>query len=177
MKNILAFGASTSTTSINQKLAKYAADCIKDVNINLLDLNMYEMLMYSSDRQAAYGIPEAAKHFKKLIKSSDGIIISFAEHNASYTAAFKNLFDWTSVIEKSIWNGKPMFLLATSPGGRGGQTVLDTAVSSFGFMDGKVISNFALPSFQNNFDTQKGITDIELKKAFDKECDLFQKAI
>lgn len=43
MKKLLAFGASNSSDSINKQLAKYSSKQFKNVNIELLDLNDYEM--------------------------------------------------------------------------------------------------------------------------------------
>jgi len=67
------------------------------------------MPIYSEDYERLSGIPKEAYDFKEIIKEADGIIISFAEHNGAYTAAFKNVFDWISRIEKVVWYNKPMF--------------------------------------------------------------------
>ena len=127
MKKIVAFGASTSSNSINKKLATYAAQQIKNSNIKILDLNNFEMPIYSEDSERLSGIPKEAYDFKEIIKEADGIIISFAEHNGAYTAAFKNVFDWISRIEKVVWYNKPMFLMATSEGLKGASSVLQMA--------------------------------------------------
>ena len=124
-KKILAFGASNSKNSLNKKLAAFAAYQVENVEVNLVDLNDYEMPIYSIDREKETGLPDLAIQFKQQIKDADGIIISFAEHNSAYTAAYKNIYDWVSRIERNVWENKPMFLLATSPGGRGAKTVLE----------------------------------------------------
>ena len=99
-KKILAFGASSSRSSMNKELANYAAQQVQNVDITLLDLNDFEMPIYSIDREQGSGIPELAHAFKSHIAEADGIIISFAEHNGVYTAAFKNIFDWISRVDK-----------------------------------------------------------------------------
>ena len=43
MKKIIAFGASSSTNSINKKLAIYAANQISNSKVIVLDLNDFEM--------------------------------------------------------------------------------------------------------------------------------------
>ncbi len=123
------------------------------------------------------GIPALAYAFKEKFRNVDGIIISFAEHNGSYSTAFKNIFDWSSRIEKSMWLGKPMLLLATSPGQRGGQKVLEQAAYRFPFMDGKVIATFSLPSFNDNFNQEDGITNDELRQEFLKQVEIFKEAL
>lgn len=161
--NIVAFGASSSSTSINQQLASYTANLIDSASINELDLNDFEMPIYSIDKENDTGIPELAKTFKQHLANADGIVISFAEHNGSYTSAFKNILDWISRLEGKIWLHKPMLLLATSPGGRGGQTALETAKTTFPHQGGNIIGSFSLPSFAQNFDPTNGISSPDLK--------------
>ncbi len=65
--------------------------------------------------------------------------------------------DWTSRINSKTFQEKSMLLLATSPGARGGGTVLDIAVKRMPFQGGIVAGSFSLPSFNENFDREKGI--------------------
>ncbi|NNE25446.1 MAG: NAD(P)H-dependent oxidoreductase [Saprospiraceae bacterium] len=162
MKKIMVFGASTSRNSINKRLAYFAAGLLENVSLELLDLNDFDMPIYSIDKEHENGIPEPALRFKEIVKQSDGIIISFAEHNGSYSAAFKNIFDWISRIEKSTWEAKPMLLMAASPGGRGGRGVLDAATARMPFNDGKVVATFSLPFFGKNFEDGRGVTAPDL---------------
>ncbi len=177
MKKILAFGASNSSRSINKQLATWAASQIPDTTTTLIDLNDFEMPIFSIDREEQQGIPETAVRFQSLVTSHDGILISFAEHNGAYSTAFKNIFDWGSRLEGKIWAEKPMFLLATSPGGRGGASVLEIASKRFPFNGGKVEATFSLPFFQKNFNESQGITDEELKNNFQEQLALFEKAV
>lgn len=176
-KKIIALGASNSRNSINKKLAAYAAAQVEGASVTVLDLNDFEMPIYSIDREKETGIPELAYEFKKQIKEADGIIISFAEHNGAYSVAFKNVFDWISRIEKDVWGNKPMFLMATAPGGRGGRTVLELAVNKFRRMTDNELVHFSLPSFRANFSEEKGITDEELNQSFQQELIAFSEAL
>ncbi len=89
---ILAFAASTSRQSINKKLANYAATLVNNAEIELLDLNDFEISLFSEDKEKEIGQPELAKAFLAKIGDSDALIISFAEHNGSYAAAYKRPF-------------------------------------------------------------------------------------
>jgi chromate reductase len=164
MKKILAFGASSSKKSINKQLATFAAHQFKNASAEILDLNDYEMPIYSMNKEKEDGIPQLAHDFYHKIGSADVIVISFAEHNGAYTAAFKNIFDWISRINSKTFQEKPMLLLATSPGDRGGSSVLEIANNRFTFQGGDVKGSLSLPNFNDNFDAEKGITDPELKK-------------
>lgn len=176
-KKILAFGASSSRNSINKQLATYAAQQIEGSEIIILDLNDFEMPIYSIDREQEDGIPALAHQFKTYIKEADGILISFAEHNGSYSAAYKNIYDWVSRIERSVWLDKPMLLLATSPGGRGGVGVLDTAYKAYSFANKNTISRFSLPSFKQNFSMEEGITEPTLQEDFQQQLAQFTSAL
>lgn len=163
MKKIIAFGASSSKNSINKQLATYTANQFENSTVEVLDLNAYEMPIYSVDNEKENGIPQLAQDFYAKIGSADFIVISFAEHNGNFSSAFKNILDWASRINAKTFQEKPMLLLATSPGARGGSSVLDIATKRFPFQGGIVKGSFSLPSFNENFDAEKGITNEELK--------------
>ncbi|SDX49555.1 NAD(P)H-dependent FMN reductase [Lutibacter oricola] len=176
MKNIITLGASTSKKSINKELAEYTGSLLGNVNLIKVDLNNFEMPIYSVDIEAENGMPNGAKKLNELVESADGFIISFAEHNGAYSAAFKNAFDWLSRINGKVWREKPMLLLATSPGARGGQTVLDIALGRFPYMGGNIIGSLSVPSFFDNF---KGgeLVNSELKNELLKLIEDFNKSI
>lgn len=161
---IIAFAASSSHHSINKKLTAYAAGLLpENSTVELLDLNDYEMPLYSQDRENELGIPTAAHSFYTTIQQSDGVIISFAEHNGSFTAAYKNLFDWCSRITPKVYENKPLVLLSTSPGPGGGNSVLSQATHSIPFFGGTVVAAVSLPSFYSNFDREtQRVTDKQL---------------
>lgn len=152
---LLAFAASSSSKSINKQLATYAASLVNGATVEILDINDYEMPLFSQDKEEVLGQPDAAKAFYAKLGQADAIIISFAEHNGSYTAAYKNLFDWTSRIEQKLFQNKPMILLATSPGPGGANTVLTAATGSAPYFAGDVKASLSIPSFFDNFDSEK----------------------
>ena len=153
---ILAFAASSSKKSINKKLVTYSVELLKDIQSEILDLNDYELPLFSEDKEAEIGKPQLAQDFLSKIADSDGIIISFAEHNGSYSAAYKNLFDWCSRINPKVFQNKPMVLLATSPGAGGASNVLAAAVKSAPFFNGIVKGSLSVGSFYEIFDVEGG---------------------
>jgi chromate reductase len=166
MKKIIAFGASSSKQSINKKLAMYAAGQFNNASVEVLDLNDYEMPLFSVDKQKENGMHPLAQEFYNKIGTADLVVISFAEHNGNYSTAFKNILDWTSRINPKTFQEKPTLLLATSPGARGGSSVLNIAVNRFPFQGANVVGSFSLPSFNDNFEEASGITNPELKAQF-----------
>jgi chromate reductase, NAD(P)H dehydrogenase (quinone) len=98
------------------------------------------------------------------ISSADFLVVSLAENNSSFNAGFKNIFDWNSRINPKQFQNKPMLLMATSPGKRGGSSVLEHANKIFPFYGADIKATFTLPSFYENFDDQKGIVSESHKK-------------
>jgi len=176
MKKIVALGGSNSKNSINKALATYVANQLKSSEVLVADLNDYDIPIYGIDLENEEGIPEDVTRLNALFESADGFVVSLAEHNGSYTAAFKSAYDWLSRVDKNIWKEKPMLLMATSPGGRGGMSVLETALVTFPRMGAEVIASFSLPSFNANF-SKDGITDKDLKSDLKQKLQLLQKRI
>ncbi|MCF6180738.1 NAD(P)H-dependent oxidoreductase [Lutibacter sp.] len=162
MKKIITLGGSNSKTSINKTLAEYTGSLIKGVELIKIDLNDFNLPLFSVDIESEFGIAEAAKELNNIFEKADGFVISLAEHNGTYSAAFKNAFDWLSRINGKVWRNKPMLLLSTSPGERGGQTVLDAALGRFPYMGGNIVGSLAFPSFNDNFINGK-IVNSQLK--------------
>ena len=163
---LLAFAATNNSKSINKQLATYAASLVEGADVEILDINDYEMPLFSQDREEELGHPALAQQFFAKLGEADGIIISFAEHNGSYTAAYKNLFDWTSRIDQKVFQGKPLVLLATSPGPGGANTVLTAATGSAPYFAADVKASLSIPSFFDNFDMEAGaMRNEELKLA------------
>jgi NAD(P)H-dependent FMN reductase len=156
---VVAFAGSNSSASINKKLVTYASTFFTGHAVEILDLNDYEMPLFSVDKIAKNGLPRLAFDFAKKIDEADLLLISFAENNGAYTVAFKNIFDYISQIpdRKAYWGNKPTLLLATSPGARGGASVLNLAKTTLPFYGAKIVDAFSLPSFYQNFDIENGI--------------------
>ena len=153
---LLALAASSSKNSINKQLVTYASNLVQGATVEVLDLNDYEMPLFSVDRESELGQPELAKAFLLKIAECDALMISFAEHNGAYTAVYKNLFDWCSRINTKVFQNKPIVLLSTSPGARGGASVLAAATDAVPRFGGVVLASLAVPSFNDNFDVAAG---------------------
>jgi chromate reductase len=162
---IIAFAGSPSKNSINKKLATYAAHLFENAEVEVLDLNDFQMPLFSVDIEKEIGQHELAKAFLAKMASADILVVSLAENNSNYSAAFKNVFDWCSRITVKVFQQKPMFLMATSPGQRGGANVLEIAKNAFPRYGADIKATFSLPSFDANFDVVRGkISNPELDK-------------
>lgn len=161
MMKILAFGASNHSHSINAAFANFAAERFKakfqpDVEIQSLDINDYEMPIYSLDREQADGVHELAQAFFAKIGAADSLIISFAEYNGSYSSAWKNIHDWMSRIKAEIYQGKPMVALAATPGPRAGAGVLQAFAQAAPFFGADVRGQVGVGRWSEAFDPEQG---------------------
>ena len=175
MKKITAFAGSNSSTSINRQLVSHVISYFPEFEISLLDLNDYEMPLYSIDRQKE-GFPGRAHRFLQEIAQADAIICSLAEHNNSYSVAFKNIFDWCSRIDRNVFGNKPMLLMSASPGGFGGGNVINAAQSYFPKCGADIIATFSLPLFNVNFISGK-ISNQALQTELEEKIQLFKTKI
>lgn len=153
---IIAFAGSNSQNSINKKLATYAASLFENAEVEVLDLNDFQMPLFSVDIEVEIGQHPLAKAFLNKIATADILVVSLAENNGNYSVAFKNVFDWCTRISAKVFQDKPMLLMATSPGARGGTSVLEIAKNAFPRFGAILKASFSLPSFNDNFDVENG---------------------
>lgn len=156
---ILAFAASNHKASINRELVDYSAKRFHamhhDAQFEFVDLNDYEMPIYSVDRELAQGVPTPAKTFFEKIGSCDALIVSFAEYNGFVTSAWKNTFDWMSRIDMEVWQDKPVVLLAATPGPRAGENVLKSQLESAPFFGMDVKGAYGVGTWPEAWDGTK----------------------
>lgn len=176
MKKIIALGGSNSKKSINKQLAHYAAGLIRQADVLALDLTDFPVPMYGIDLEEEEGIPEDIAKLTKLIQKADGIVISLAEHNGAYSAVFKNVFDWISRLEAKVFETTPVLLLSASPGGRGGQSVMDIALDRFPRHGATVVESLTFPNFYDNFKNNEVVNE-ELKSSLLEKIQVFEEAI
>jgi NAD(P)H-dependent FMN reductase len=142
------------------------ASQFENASVKVLDLNDYDLPVFTVDLEEKIGHPEPAQKFVKDLEGADLLIISFAEYNGSYASGFKNIFDWASRVKLQVFDTK-VFLLATATGAGGGRYVLENAVNRFPRHGAEILATFYLPFFYQNFDSQQGITHPEFREMFE----------
>ncbi len=154
---ILAIPATNHTGGLNHQLVAYAARLLQGrATVEVVDLNDYEMPIYSPAREKKDGVPQPAIELLGRIAEADAVIVSFAEYNGSYTPAWKNTFDWMSRHQGDVYQGKKVAMFAASPGPQAGAGVLGTATASAKFFGAELVGSLGIGTFHNNFDAQAG---------------------
>jgi len=93
-----------------------------------VDLRALDLPVYDDDWAAAHGKPAGALKLRELFAQADGLLLVNPEYNALPTPLFINAFDWLSTVQAQdglpggtgATAGKPVGLLAASPGALGG---------------------------------------------------------
>jgi len=162
MSEILALAGSNSSTSINFKLVKYTAGLIVDKEVQLLNMVNYPFPLFSEDNEREKGFSNSLVELRDDIMKANGVILSVNEHNSNPSAYFKNVLDWLSRLERKFLEDTEVLLMSTSPGKRAGQGSLEIIEKLLPRFGATISATFSLPSFYENFDSEKGITDSAL---------------
>lgn len=170
---IIGFAGSNSSNSINKQLVKHTLKQIENVETEWLDITDYPLPIFGVDLEEKEGYPENIQKFLDKIQTADGLVVSLAEHNGSYTVAAKNLLDWCSRFQNKFFKDIPMLLMGTSPGAYGAKNVLGAAELRFPKFGAQIISIYSLPSFEDNFSSEKGILNLDLKTTYEKSIQQF----
>jgi len=127
---LLVIAGSARDGSLNTQLAAVAAHKARALGADTtaVDLRALDLPVYDQDVLNAQGMPEGARRLRQLFAEHDGLLLSSPEYNALPTPLFINAFDWLSVVQTEgdlpsgtgATAGKPVGLMAASPGGLGG---------------------------------------------------------
>ena len=104
--------------SINRLLAQALAKLSPDVGLDLVEIPIRDLPLYSYDYDANF--PPVAKTFKQAIADVDAILFVTPEYNRSIPGALKNAIDWASrPWGSNSFARKPSAVIGTSPGAIG----------------------------------------------------------
>lgn len=73
---ILAFAGSNSTVSINKQLVTFATTFFPNDEVEILDLNDFEIAIHKREIELEAGIPQKAQDFATKINDCDLILLS-----------------------------------------------------------------------------------------------------
>jgi len=125
---LLLISGSSRTGSFNTRLVQLAGEVAKaqGAQITHVDLAQLDLPLVHEDQMGE--MPTGALTLRELMATHDGVLLSSPEYNALPTPLLINSFDWLSVVPASehlpkggaTTAGKPVGLMAASPGAFGG---------------------------------------------------------
>jgi hypothetical protein len=89
----------------------------------------YEAPLYNADIEDSDGIPQGVLDFRRLVATHDALCLATPEYNGGMTPILLNMFCWASRPSPTddfgaVFQGKPVALMASSPGRLGGVRVI-----------------------------------------------------
>lgn len=161
MNRFLCISGSLRADSFNTRLLGVARSLLDGTGretevLSAEDLRALPLM--DQDLEAREGLPEAAMRLKRAFDAADGVLIACPEYNGSITPLLKNIIDWVSRPDEELpaarcFGGKPMALIAASPGGLGGMRGLRHVREILGNLGAVVVpAQLALPAAGDAFD-------------------------
>lgn len=172
--NIATLLASNSKKSINRVLLNHVATKLGEHQVTSLEVADYPLPIYSEDIETESGIPETVIALRQQLSQFDAFILASPEHNSSMPAVFKNLIDWLSRVkdvEHPIFNKKPLLLLSTSPGARGGATNLQHLNQIMPWWGADIQGSLSLNSFYQKY--SEGQFEEETERQINEQIEQF----
>ena len=115
--HILGISGSLRQASLNTAALRSCAPLLPDgVTFSLADLS--DVPLYNEDLRVQ-GLPSSVQQLREQISTADAIVIATPEYNYSFPGVLKNAIDWASRPPDQPFDGKPIALMGTTPGGLG----------------------------------------------------------
>ena len=131
MTSILIFAGSARRGAFSRQLAAAATTIVSEAGgkPTLIDLADFETPLYNADIEDANGIPQSVVDFRHLVATHHGMMIATPEYNGFVTPLLLNMLCWASRPSPgddfgSVFQNKPVALMASSPGRLGGVRVI-----------------------------------------------------
>jgi len=156
------FAGSLRRDSLNKRFAREAARLLsaRGHAADFVDLQPLAIPVYDGDVEAASGVPAGAQELSRRIAAADALVVSTPEYNGSIPGALKNTIDWLSRLKPVTLAGKPLLLLAASPGALGGVRSLWHSRQPFEVLGAHVFPDMlGLPRAHEAFDDAGRLKD------------------
>ena len=174
---ILVFAGSLRQGSLNKKFAREAMRLLgtkSGIETEFVDLQPLSIPVYDGDFEEASGVPAGVKELAGKILGADALLISTPEYNGSIPGILKNTIDWLSRLKPVSLAGKPLLLIAASPGALGGIRSLWHTRQPFEVLGTYVFPEMmALPAAHVAFDDAGALKDAKLVERLNGLLDRF----
>lgn len=153
---IVVYGVSISLILINKVLVIYIVGLVDGVEVKVLDINNYDVFMFSEDLEKEIGQVEGVQGFLNDLVEVDVFVILFVEYNGYYLVVYKNLFDWVICIDCVVFKDKFVVYLGIFLGLIGVKLVFVVVEGFVLFFGGNVKVIVLVFLFYDKFDMEVG---------------------
>ena len=169
---ILIFSGSLRKESLNKKLCHVVTDIFnknKLAEVHFVDLQPLNIPVYDGDFEATQGIPAGIMNLGKQIAAADALVICTPEYNGSIPGSLKNVIDWLSREKPVPLTGKPLLLLAASPGALGGVRSLWHTRQPFEVLNTQVYPEMmGVPKAHENILANNILADVKMQQNLER---------
>ena len=172
---LLAGSARSGALSLRLRDAAQRLAVAAGASTGTIDLRALALPLYDGDLEAAQGVPEGVRHLRDAIAAADAVLIVTPEYNGFPTPLLINAFDWLSRLQAAddvpsglaATAGKPVALLASSPGPLGGLRALNflRQYLQMAFAMLVVPQQFALGRANEAFDAAGALKDAKAEQS------------
>ncbi len=177
---LLVLAASARKGSLNERLARLAADVIakKGGTPDFRSVSEFDCPSFNLDMEKESGIPAGAMHFRERILENDAFIIVSPEYNGSMPGLLKNIIDWASRFRPQPFNEKHALLMSASPSMAGGNRGLWSLRIPLEHLGTRVYPDmFSLALAHQAFTADHQISNEVLAKRFEHNLEAFMSLV
>jgi NAD(P)H-dependent FMN reductase len=177
---ILVFAASLREGSLNERLARLAADTVANngAEVDFRVMRDFDAPSYDADVQASEGFPPGAEQLRDCLASNDGFVIASPEYNFSMPGLLKNAIDWVSRFSPQPFNELHGLLMSASPSMAGGNRGLWALRVPLEHLGARVYPDmFSLARAHDAFDERGRIADEQLEDRFEQNVVAFMDLV
>jgi len=178
--NLLVFGASLSSASLNSRLAELAATTVesKGGTVTRATMSEFDCPSYDLDVEQDAGVPLGATRFRERLLAADGFVVSSPEYNASMPGVLKNLIDWVSRTRPQPFTGKFGLLMSASPSMAGGNRGLWALRVPFEHLGARLYPDmFSLAQAHQAFAADGKVSDAKVQAWFESTIGCFMDLV
>ena len=176
--SILVFAGSARADSFNKRLARLAAERVREAGgmAKFADLRDYPMPLYDGDLEREQGVPEHSRRLKALLEEHTGLVVVSPEYNGFITPLLKNTLDWLSRPDDereglALFRNRVACVLSASPGGFGGMRSLALARQLLTNLGVTVLPDqLAVPRAAQAFTDAGDLADQGTRERLDQIC-------
>jgi NAD(P)H-dependent FMN reductase len=177
---ILVFAASLRAGSLNERLARLAADTVaaNGGEVDLAQMRDFDAPSYDADVQNTAGFPAGAERMRDCLMRNDGFLIASPEYNFAMPGLLKNAIDWVSRFSPQPFNELHGLLMSASPSMAGGNRGLWALRVPLEHLGSRVYPDmFSLARAHEAFADDGRIADAQLQDRFERNVVAFMDLV
>ncbi|MFV0424631.1 MAG: NADPH-dependent FMN reductase [Bacilli bacterium] len=150
---VFTMAGSNSSVSINQEVARELGS---KLCCFYYDTRRIDIPIYNRD----FKVVSEISNLYNLICEYEIVVFVIPEYNGSLSSFFKNIIDELSIYNRNFLENKKVFIVAVTPGSKGGASVRANASEMFKHFGADVVKSYGIANYENLSENARDIEDI-----------------